>query len=35
MQLWRQQTEAYSNNNTPIQSIRGQISFGIQMQTFP
>ena len=25
----------YSNKNTPIQSIRGQISFGIQLQTFP
>ena len=35
MQIWRQRTEAYSNKNTPIQGIRGQISFGIQLQTFP
>ena len=35
MQIWRQRTEAYSNKNTPIQGIRGQTSFGIQLQTFP
>ena len=35
MQIWRQRIEAYSNKNTAIQSNRDQISFGIQLQTFP
>ena len=34
-QMWQQRNDAYSNNKTPVQSIRAQISFGSLLQTFP